>query len=162
MNRLEIPIEWSGAFSLEEVIAEMTDEGDPPDYSGEDYGLYQIYGQHILCGADTLLYIGKATNQTFSLRFQQHGREWLHDEADVQIYLGRVYDPKRHSKSDDWDSWKWDVELAEKILIHKYSPHYNSTSISNPPVLEPFKNIRLIHTSNRHQLEKEDNAPKDW
>ncbi len=53
----------------------MIQEGQYPDW-GEDYGLYQIYGKHILCGKDTLLYIGEATEQTFSTRFKQH-QHWL-------------------------------------------------------------------------------------
>jgi len=63
LNRYEIRIEWSGSFSLESVIEKMNNAGSLPDYEGEDYGLYQIYGKHILCGPDTLLYIGEATEQ---------------------------------------------------------------------------------------------------
>jgi len=61
MDVCEIQIDWQGPFSVEEVIKKMDDEGASPNYDGEDYGLYQIYGTHILCGHNTLLYIGKAT-----------------------------------------------------------------------------------------------------
>ena len=55
MDRYEIKIEWDGPFSLKEVVEKMDDAGQPPDYEGKDYGLYQIYGKHILCGKNTLL-----------------------------------------------------------------------------------------------------------
>ena len=162
MEPYEIEIKWDGPFRIEEVIEEMDNAGDPPDYEeGEDYGLYQIYGKHILCGADTLLYIGQSTSQTFSWRLNQHNKEWLQYEEDIQVYLGRVYDPKKHSKTDKLESWESDIKIAEKILIYKYSPNHNNREISEPPKL-PFENIRLIHGGKRHKLESEDNAPKDY
>ena len=120
----EIKIKWEGPFEVEEIIEKMNDEGHPPDYDGNDYGLYQIYGKHILCGPNTLLYIGKATQQTFSKRFKDHKRWWLDDEEEIQVYVGRVYDSKIHSEKDNWKSWERDVGLAENILIYKYSPNY--------------------------------------
>ena len=158
----EIKIEWEGPFSAKEVIEGMDDEGNPPDYDGEDYGLYQIYGKHILCGSDTLLYIGKATKQTFSRRFNDHKKWWLDDEEDIQVYLGRIYNPKRHSEKDNWKSWETDVSLSENILIYKYSPNYNNTGIGDKPSLSPFRKAMLIHKGKRHKLEKEDNAPEDY
>jgi len=136
----------------------MNNAGSPTYCEGDDYGLYQIYGKHILCGPDTLLYIGEATEQTFFDRFKQHRSEWLDGEQDIQIYLGRIYDPEKHSKIDNWGSWKAEVEIAERILIYKYSPHYNSVGIGELP--EPPKDIRLIHNGERHRLEQEDNLLK--
>ena len=161
MDRYEIKIEWDGPFSLKEVVEKMDDAGKLPDYGGEDYGLYQIYGKHILCGENTLLYIGKAVEKTFAIRFRRH-KKWLDSEENIKVYLGRVYDPERHSKKDNWESWRKDVEIAEKILIYKYSPNYNARQITKEPDLESFKNVRLIHTGKRHRLEQEDNAPKDY
>ena len=162
MDVYEIQIEWQGPFSVEEVIKKMDDEGVPPDYDGEDYGLYQIYGTHILCGQNTLLYIGKATQQTFSRRFKEHKKWWLENEEDIQVYLGRIYEPSFHSKKDNWRAWERDVGLAENILIYKYSPNYNSTGISDEPSLSPFKKFKLIHRGKRHRLEPEDIAPDDY
>jgi|WetSurSiteA1Bulk_404760.scaffolds.fasta_scaffold46742_2 hypothetical protein len=162
MDTYEIQIEWQGPFSVEEVIKKMDDEGDPPDYEGEDYGLYQIYGTHILCGQNTLLYIGKAVKETFSQRFTYHKKWWLDNEEDIQVYLGRIYDPKFHSKKDNWESWERDVGLAENILIYKYSPNYNSTGISDEPSLSPFEKVKLSHAGKRHRLEPEDIAPDDY
>lgn len=58
MELYKIRIEWEGPYSLEEVITKMVDGGKNPDWDGNDYGLYQIYGRHILSGKNTLLYIG--------------------------------------------------------------------------------------------------------
>ena len=156
-----IKIEWVGPFSIEKVIKEMDRGGQDPDWDGEDYGLYQIYGKHILCGKGTLLYIGQTTDQTFSTRFKQHKKDWLYNEENIKVYLGRVYNRKRHSKEDNWGSWKEDIEIAEKILIYKYSPNYNNTNISNPPELAS-RNVQLIHKGKRHKLKLKDNAPKDY
>ena len=52
-----VRIEWEGPFSIEEVL-ELND-------GNKDYGLYQIYGHHIVYGKDSLLYIGQ-TGTTFS------------------------------------------------------------------------------------------------
>jgi len=161
MDLYKIEIKWEGPLGLEEVIKEKTDGGERPDYDGDDYGLYQIYGKHILNGEDTLLYIGKTTGKTFSGRFKQHRKKWLSEEDNIQIYLGRVYNSKRHSERDDWGSWEDDIETAEKILIYKYSPNYNGREVGNSPRL-PFENVRLIHSGKRHKLEKEDNAPEDY
>jgi len=157
---LNIKIQWLGPFNLKAVIERMDDAGKRPCFEGRDYGLYQIYGNHILCGTDTMLYIGEATDQTFSARFSQHQKEWLRREKNTQIYLGRIYDPKRHHKKDKWDSWREDVKIAERILIYKYSPHYNNIGISDFPKLS--NPVCLIHVGKRHKLNKEDNAPKDF
>lgn len=54
-----IHVHWNGPFSLEDV--EQKDDNF-------DYGVYQVYGSHPIYGSDVLLYIGKASDQTFSVR----------------------------------------------------------------------------------------------
>ena len=76
MSTYSIEITWDGPYCWKEVIDKMNNAGEKLAYEGNDYGLYQIYGTHILSRKDTLLYVGKATQQTFSARFQQH-KEWL-------------------------------------------------------------------------------------
>ncbi len=44
-----VRIEWKGSFSLAKVLG--------LDNENKDYGLYQIWGHHIVYGADSLLYI---------------------------------------------------------------------------------------------------------
>ncbi|MBM4146803.1 MAG: hypothetical protein FJ240_11125 [Nitrospira sp.] len=98
MKSYEIKIEWDGPIKVDEVIEKMNRAGEAPLWDGEDYGLYQIYGAHPLCGKHSLLYIGITTERTFSQRFKEH-KSWLgkdQKDEDVHIYLGRVYDPKRH------------------------------------------------------------------
>jgi len=150
---LNLEIEWSGPHTLEYVIANMTRGGKKPDYDGKDYGLYQIYGRHILAGENTLLYVGKAIRQKFSTRFIQH-KKWLEREENVvNIYLGRAYKQKRHT-------WEEDLTVAEKIMIYKYSPNYNSSNICNQPKINSFKNIILCHKGKKNRLEKVDDFLK--
>jgi len=80
----------------------------------------------------------------------------------MQVYLGRIYEPKLHSKKNNWQAWERDVGLAENILIYKYSPNFNSTGISDEPSLPPFEKVKLIHRSKRYRLEPEDTAPDDY
>ena len=161
MTSYEIKIEWDGPFKADEVIEKMNRAGEAPLWDGEDYGLYQIYGDHILCRKNTLLYIGIATDRTFSQRFKEH-KAWLDNDqkkSDVNIYLGRVYDPRRHLTDKIWKS---DVQIAERILIYIYSPNYNSHALTAPPDLSPHESIRLIHIGERGNAEPENNAPDDF
>lgn len=160
---LTLTIEWSGPHTLKEVVREFKRGGSAPEYNGPDYGLYKIYGTHILAGSDTLLYIGKATQQTFSARFYAH-RSWLAHEEGITIYLGRTYDRERHlpGPMNDWPVWVQDVEIAEHVMIYKYSPNYNSVSISDPPSLEPYRRAVLKHSGRRHCVQAQDIAPMDW
>lgn len=159
-NKMILKINWQGPFRLGTVINKMKDAGEKPYYEGNDYGLYQIYGNHILCLAGTLLYIGEAIDQVFSVRFKQHDNDWLGKEKGIRIYLGRIYNPEKHSRKDKWDTWKRDVNMAERIMIYKYSPNYNNVGITEPPKLS--YPVRLIHYGKRHKLKKEDNVPADF
>ena len=135
------------------------DRGSHPQYDGDDYGLYQIYGEHILAGADALVYVGKASRQTFSTRFKQH--KWLQSDygTECRAFLGRMQRiPRRHRWSHNhWKKWEEDVQLAEWLMIHKYSPNYNSASIARPPK-QPMV---LVHLGRRRRLERTDVAPDD-
>lgn len=163
MKPHEIDVEWEGPFSINKIIKEMDDCGKSPAWDGKDYGLYQIYGRHILYEKNTLLYVGKTTERTFSKRFNEH-RQWLlkdQDERDIHIYLGRIYNFKRHSKRDKWKSWKEDVGDAEKILIYKYSPNYNGRELSKIPELH-HQEVQLVHRGKRGRLKNKDVHPKDY
>lgn len=154
-------MDWSGSYDYDEVIRRFNDGGRPPLYAGADYGLYQIYGKHILSGSNALLYIGRATHQTFSARFRSH-REWLTKEAEIKIFLGRIYDRERHLSENDWEIWIRDVKIAECLLIHKYSPNYNSVSIAEAPALAPYKKVILEHLGQSQRLFPKDVGPDDW
>jgi len=161
MKSLEIKIEWEGPFKVDDVINRMDRAGEHPLWDGEDYGLYQIYGEHTLCGKNTLLYIGIVTGRTFSQRFREH-KGWLdkdQKEEDINIYLGRIYDDRRHLSNELWTA---DVKITEKILIYIYSPNYNSRELTEPPILLPYESIRLIHNGERGRLKLQNNAPNDF
>lgn len=55
-----INIQWHGGYSLNE-LTELNNVS-------KDYGVYQLYGSHPVCGSNVLLYIGKAVHQTFANR----------------------------------------------------------------------------------------------
>ena len=105
-----VRIEWEGPFFLMEVL-EL-------DNRNKDYGLYQIYGHHIIYGVDSLLYIGE-TGQTFSERFNEH-TVWLKEEDGVFIHVGRI-------ASEDYDEQV--RKDAEALTINWHSPAYNSSNI---------------------------------
>lgn len=161
MKDYEIKIEWDGAFKVQDVINKMNRAGEAPLWDGEDYGIYQIYGDHTLSDNNTLLYVWITTERTFSQRFREH-KTWLDKdqrESDVNIYLGRVYDPEMHLTENIWAE---DIAMAEKIMIYKYAPNYNSRELTSDPELTPHENIRLIHTGERARLHAYDNAPNDF
>ncbi len=104
-----VRVEWEGPFSVDNVIAELNNK--------DDYGLYQIYGKHIIFGENSLLYIGM-TDQTFSERLEGHRKDWLwYDEewGKVSIRIARV--PSKVLKD------------AEALEIYWHSPPYNSQNI---------------------------------
>jgi hypothetical protein len=158
---LTLSIDWEGPVSSTGVISRMIDEGKAPEYGGHDYGLYQIYGRHILSGPGTLLYIGRATEQTFATRFRQHA-EWLRLEEEVQIHVGRLNMPERYRPKDNWGSWTSDVDIVECAMIHKYSPNYNSLSVSNAPSLAGYERVTVTHLGSRGRIEEQDRFPEDW
>jgi hypothetical protein len=161
-NIHEIRIEWEGPLNVDQVIENKTDEGLAPYYEGNDYGVYQIYGKHILCGSDTLLYVGKTTEAGFSRRFATHKRQFLDNEEEIEVYLGRIDDQKKYSHKDNWKSWEKDVDLAEKIIIYKYSPNYNSRNISDSPSLQGFAKVYLLQEGKKNRLDAKDVAPDDF
>ena len=65
MPETVIHIQWEGPLSVNDA-QELND----PD---SDFDLYQVYGQHPVYGTGTLIYIGKAQNQTFGQRIKQEG-----------------------------------------------------------------------------------------
>jgi len=54
----------------EPILLKDLESGKVGNNTDEDYGIYQIYGTHPIYGNDTLLYIGKASQQTFARRIK--------------------------------------------------------------------------------------------
>ena len=117
-----VRVEWEGPFSIEEVLR-LNDQND-------DYGLYQIYGHHIIFGTNSLLYIGKAEALTFSQRFNQHRLEWLLEEEGVSIRVGRIASADYAYDPPDWSDWRKVLRDTEALTIYWHSPPYNSMNIS--------------------------------
>ncbi|MEZ4297628.1 MAG: hypothetical protein R3B70_21890 [Polyangiaceae bacterium] len=107
-----IQIAWEGPFALDAAIVSSP---------AASQGLYQIYGQHVVFGANALLYIGMTAGQTFATRLTQHRERWLKYEEDVTIRLGipaGISSPK-------------DLLDIEALTIWWHSPPYNSKNIWN-------------------------------
>ena len=120
-----VRVEWEGPFSIEKVL-EL-------NHNEDDYGLYQIYGRHILFGADSLLYIGKAEGVTFKQRFNQHcfgkNEKWLLEEEGVSIHVGRIVEEDYEYDPPDWPDWCKVLRDAEALTIYWHSPPYNASNI---------------------------------
>ena len=116
---MQIHIDWTSGISLEESYL--------PN-SSEDYGIYQIYGSHPVYGKNTLLYIGRAKNQTFGARLKQHEKFWYNQDSDeVIVYTGRIGSNEPELAIKKWDDM---IDLAEKLLIFTHQPACNSSNIN--------------------------------
>ena len=99
--RMLLHLLWSGPYSVEEALQALNDEG-------LDYGVYQIYGTHLVYGTDVLLYVGKAEQQTFRSRLTQHAAEWMRAESNAhrltvpcRTPCGRADARRSHVESPD-------------------------------------------------------------
>jgi hypothetical protein len=118
-----VPLEWEGPLPLNEALKKTNNK--------VDYGIYQIYGHHIVFGPSSLLYIGRACEQPFASRLAQHG-DWLRHESDLTIRLGRI--PPGHYEDDakgGWKDWTQLVKDVEALAIFWHSPPYNSSNINS-------------------------------
>jgi len=94
---------------------------------GKGYGIYQVYGDHIVFGPDSLLYVGLASKQTLSSRLEQHLKGWLSEERGISIYLGRLHEEDYGGGK----SWEMLLEEAEALTIYWHTPPYNSKNINS-------------------------------
>jgi hypothetical protein len=92
----------------------------------KDHGIYQIYGDHSVYGVDTLLYIGKAGNQTYSARMKGHT-----DLDTSQVFKFTKLYLSYFCKIDDLTetNWKSAIDLVEKVLIKSHFPALNSQDV---------------------------------
>ena len=145
---MKITIEWEGPFTIC-AVKEMDDR--------DDYGLYQIYGEHIIFGKNSLLYIGatnlKKTGRTFSDRFKEHSRNWIdydrENGKDVSIYIARV------SRKDVRPGILADIEAVQ---IYWHSPPYNAQyieSVGDERKKRFEKNpLQIVNEGELHRLTK--------
>ena len=114
----EIIIQWEGPLTREEIC-----DLD----SLNDYGLYQVYGIHKVYGEDVLLYIGKACEQTFSVRLPQH-LDWFYwEDLKLKFYVGRIVNKDGVITNDEWTN---KINSAEISLIHYCCPSWNSKNLN--------------------------------
>ncbi len=119
-----IRISWDGPYNLEETKKLKSEK---------DYGIYQIYGRHVVFGRASLLYIGKAVKQSFGERLGE--QSWLYDLSGLEVYIGRIYEEDYKDDSD----WEDIVSQCETLLIYWHSPPYNSQNINS----HKGRNIRI-------------------
>jgi hypothetical protein len=115
-----VRVEWEGLFSIDKVL-ELNDKN-------KDFGIYQIYGTHIIFGKKALLYIGQTykgeTDRTFSQRFHEEHTVWLKEEEDVSIHVGRIKDC-----GIDKSNLRQVIKNTEALTIKWHPPPYNSKNI---------------------------------
>lgn len=132
-KELIIHIDWSGPHTLKSVAS----------LNGpSDYGIYQIYGRHLVYGSDVLLYIGRAVGQTFAARLAQETEQWSNnsDAGRVEIYTGRLWGLTQPD-DEDWDSR---IRLAEKLLIYVHEPAQNTQKEIKGCEAE-LKRVRIVN-----------------
>jgi hypothetical protein len=107
-----IEIKWIGAYNPTTISSLR---------SSEDFGVYQIYGNHNISGPKTLLYIGQANDQFFGVRIPQH--EWVSlEQLDCEIYVGKLGSSEQCSPA----TWTKQVNIVEKLLVDYCQPPFNS------------------------------------
>jgi len=140
-----IHILWTGPYSLDQLV----DVGRNEDC---DFGIYQIYAHHSVYGK-TLVYIGKARDQTFSRRISQH--EWAsgseNDPGQIEVYLGRLSGTATPKLND----WRSAIDRAEKLLIHSHGPAYNTHCVHEPPSQEECGRVRVLNWGACRSLARE-------
>lgn len=122
-----IPIEWVKYEYDDKIIKSLNQP--------YDFGIYQIYGRHKAYGKDALLYIGEATDRTFSVRLKDGGRnDCDFNETTVEpLYLriGRiVFDRSvnnlmKEQFTEFKSNWDDNIRMAERLLIATHPPALN-------------------------------------
>jgi len=122
-----VHIQWAGPFSWEGKQKSEHPLVYPSvnDLNGStDYGVYQVYGCHAIYGVDTLLYIGKACEQTFAVRLRQESDWRFHGDLQrLTVYVGRLSGWNGTPSNTEWEEH---INHAEKLLILAHKPAYNA------------------------------------
>ncbi len=133
---LSIHIIWEGPYTYEDAI-KLNSESD--------YGLYQFYGDHIMYGNDTLLYLGKAEKQTFGQRISQHNfHQWT--SSCSTIYIGKI----ASNVVLDVSEWRSQIDLSERIILQSHAPTFNSASLNN--INHSGEDTRVLNWGKRKRL----------
>ena len=139
MTRLTINIEWDGPFGIKDLKKFNSDN---------DHGFYQIYGSHPVYGSDILLYIGRASVQTFGISIFQEGWGHHNNEYGLQVHLGRLLTDKPLEKSQRQKR----IEQVFKLLVYFHSPAYNATHINNVHEDEQVRGYHILNWKSHRDL----------
>lgn len=127
MERIDIA--WEGPIPFEKAKGQN---------GPTDYGIYQFYGNHLVYGQSTLLYIGRAKDMTFGARMKQHClTDWAGSSG--IIHVGRICGA---SQPENDGLWCHLIDIAERLLIYTHAPSWNSANIND------FGNIGQVHILN--------------
>ena len=130
-----IKVQWDGPFTYEEV----------KQFNGKkDYGIYIAFGNHRIYGMDSLLYVGKAFDQTFLMRINQH-TDWPGTEY---YYLGRICGIGKTT----YKTWHEEVDYLETQIIQHCLPSWNASKLNYTNKTYEFENpIILNNICNFHK-----------
>ena len=142
-KEVEINLHWRGPHSYNDVLKLNGDS---------DYGLYQIYSFHPIYGADTLVYIGQANEETFAERFRQpdygfmsdKNAAWEDNGCRIRIHTGRIHVDKQETALRSTGQ-KTRITRAERLLIYAHLPAWNSSGIQRPPRDSNFHDVRVLN-----------------
>ena len=89
-----VRVDWTGPLTYQEVIELNSQEND--------FGIYQICAYHNVFGPQSLIYVGKAQQRPFAVRFSEHWQDWLKSQREIKIYVGRMF-REDFTSGDDWE-----------------------------------------------------------
>jgi len=159
-----IYIEWEGPYSLYDIgYDEKSNKAHPYilknavlNNERKDFGIYQIYGFHPVYGANQLLYIGKAEDQTFAKRISQEEWEYNYDYKNIEIYVGRIYNTESADPLNSDGVWSQAIDDAESMLIYVHEPARNASNIlnvsKNEKRLKELEDIRIFNYGTHRSL----------
>lgn len=127
-----------------------------------DRRIYQVYGPHPAGAAESLLYIGKANDQTFGERFTNADRQawcpdgWGDNTVLLRYFTGRIHhtkDEQQRGAIDD-ELWRTYIDLAERLLILAHTPHWNAKGIQEIPreQADDYDNLHILNWGTRASL----------
>ena len=130
---------------------------------GMDFGIYQVYGPHQASRTDSLLYVGKANDQTFSARFKNHHLLQNPDTADglwedntalLRFFTGRVHATQQDQYAIDDELWGTYIDMAERLLICAHTPHWNAQGVRgiNTEGTDAYDNCHVLNWGMRASL----------
>jgi hypothetical protein len=108
-EELFILVDWSGPHTFEKA-SQL--------HEHNDYGLYQVYGRHLVYGNGVLLYIGCAPDRTLGIRIAERGN--CYNDQPFEFHVGRLI-----GRTPDNETWGQHIKLAEQLLINVHAPFLN-------------------------------------